>query len=87
MSWKCFFGHDFKETARQAVNVLDNETSTIPTRTYTRVLLSCERCGFKKTYSIDGNWIKKNDDDGGDDDKSPNLSPDDYFDKIERVNK
>lgn len=86
MSWKCFFGHKWKMKISQTVNVWE-AGNQYPSRIYTNFLFQCCRCEKMKVQKLNGSWEQKrrdDDDDRGDRQKVPQLSPDDYFELLDK---
>lgn len=80
MKWNCFFGHDWKEEACSYTSSL-----RLGWNYETTILFRCKNCCTYKTLTVKGAWKNKIDDDDDDhSDSTPILSPDDYYDRIEK---
>lgn len=88
MSWKCIFGHKWKQIKTRCTDIFDNDFSKRPIRSYTQFLYWCEKCSMMKEIKVDGDWVNGfDDDDKGDDDDDdpptpPQMTPDEFYEKV-----
>ena len=80
----CLIGlHQFYEKSKHAVTLM-TPGDPLPAGHETTFLFRCRGCGTYKTLTVQGLFGDDDDDDGGDAPPEPVLSPDDFYDAIDR---
>lgn len=86
MNLRCFFGHKYSIIKTHAVSVFEDDTSQRPSTHQTTFLFRCSKCGDLYSKRITGYFPDKDDDDDDDghQDPQPILSPDDFYESLNK---
>ncbi len=87
MSWKCLFFHDYKMIGTAVEREFQDDDSKRPHLIQTRFLFKCSIFNKIYTKTVLGNFGRNDsddDDDNEDHHPPPVLSPDDYYESIEK---
>jgi hypothetical protein len=87
MNFGCFFGHKYKHISTHVTSIFMNAEDELPMGYETTFLLQCGKCKKFITQKVEGNFPPRDaddDDDGGQHDPPPILSPDDFYESLNK---